>query len=381
MSHRLDAADDGAGPSAGPGPVNSGAGSHHSASSPAALRALAIQRQLEGIETELSIVRAAVRDPQISDSIRGAVLEQQQDLLDRRKELETELRIHLDNLEIRRSDPNAPSSSREAPAEEPDEERPEAQRHRSKGKRRAYDDASAPGGNQAYYGSTYIARSLPRPEEGYKDKFKGESHKLREAQFSFLNFMFFIFWFLLDLFDQDESGNADIAAKAKVGHIPSLSELKDVLKDDPSFDSATVCLYGLRAVYEEGFCLFLRHEYGVEAEKHFRGNTISGCDRSVGPSKRVDKAIKHAKTSVDKPQKPNPKPARQGGQTRQFRRFFSNRNQFAAPPQQFQPHQVTPGQSFQPQGRTPTVICFKCHAFGHFANACPNIGSGLNRKT
>ena len=253
MSHRLDAADDGTGPSAGPGLVNPGAGPHHSASSPAALRALAIQRQLEGIEAELSIVRAAVRDPQISDSIRGAVLGQQQDLLDRRKELETELRVHLDNLEIRRSDPNAPSSSREAPAEEPDEERPEAQRHRSKGKRRAYDDASAPGGNQAYYGSTYIARSLPRPEEGYKDKFKGESHKLRETQFAFLNLMFFIFWFLLDLFDQDESGNADIAAKAKVGHIPSLSELKDVLKDDPSFDSATVCLYGLRAIYEEGF--------------------------------------------------------------------------------------------------------------------------------
>ncbi len=123
------------------------------------MRALAIQRQLEGIETELSIVRATVRDPQISDPIRGAVLEQQQDLLDRRKELETELRIiHLDNLESRRSDPNAPSSSREAPAEEPDEEGPETQRHRSKGKRRAYDDASAPGGNHAYYGSTYIAR-------------------------------------------------------------------------------------------------------------------------------------------------------------------------------------------------------------------------------
>ncbi len=105
---------------------------------------MAIQRQLESIETELSIVRAPVRDPQISDSIRGAVLEQQQDLQDRRKELEKELRIHLDNLEGRRSDPNAPSSSREVPADEPDEEGPETRRHRSKGKRRAYDDASAP---------------------------------------------------------------------------------------------------------------------------------------------------------------------------------------------------------------------------------------------
>ena len=60
-----------------------------------------------------------------------------------------------------------------------------------------------------------------------------------------------------------------MTARAKVGHIPSLVELQEILKADPGFDSATVCLYGLRAVYEEGFCLFLRHEYGVEAEKHF----------------------------------------------------------------------------------------------------------------
>ncbi len=46
---------------------------------------------------------------------------------------------------------------------------------------------------------------MPRPEEGFKDKLKGETHKLREGQYSFLSFMFFIFWFLLDLFDQDEA--------------------------------------------------------------------------------------------------------------------------------------------------------------------------------
>ncbi len=76
MSHRLDAADDGAGPSsAGPGLVNPGTRPHQSATSPAALRAVAIQRRLESIETELSILRAAVTDPQITDTIRGAVIE------------------------------------------------------------------------------------------------------------------------------------------------------------------------------------------------------------------------------------------------------------------------------------------------------------------
>ena len=244
--------------------------------------------------------------------------------------------MHLENLEGRRSDLNAPSTSREDLAEDRDEEDPATHRHRSKGKRRAFHDSSVSKGNHAY-GSTYIARSLPRSEEGFKDKLKGEVHKLRESQYSFLSFMFFVFWFLLVLFDQNESGNADITARAKVGHIPSLAEPKEVLKEDLGFDSATVCLYGLRAVYEEGFCLFLRHEYGVDAERHFRGDAISGCDRSAGPSKRVDKAIKHAKTHVEKQHKPNPKPARQGGQPRQGRRFFPSRNQFTAPQQQLQP--------------------------------------------
>ncbi len=190
LSHRNDAADDGAGPSsAGPSAINSGTKNHQSTLSPAATRSAAIQNQLENIETELSILRATVRDPQIPDSIRGAVIEQQEELLSRRKELESELRIHLENLEGRRSDPNAPSTSRENPAEDHVEEDPATHRHRSKGKRRAFDDSSMSEGNHAY-GSTYIARSLPRPEEGFRDKMKGEVHKLRESQYSFLSFMF-----------------------------------------------------------------------------------------------------------------------------------------------------------------------------------------------
>ncbi len=94
------------------------------------MRFAAIQKQLESIETELSILRATVRDPQISDTIRGAVIEQHQELLSRRKDLELELRMHMDNLEGRRSDRNAPSSSREDPIEDLGEEGPENQRHR-----------------------------------------------------------------------------------------------------------------------------------------------------------------------------------------------------------------------------------------------------------
>ena len=119
LSHRIDAADDGAGPSsAGHIAVNSENGNQQSSLPPAAIRSAAIQKQLENIETELSILRATVRDPQIPDSIRGAVIDQQEELLNRRKELEAELRVHLENLENRRSDPNAPSTSRENPAED-----------------------------------------------------------------------------------------------------------------------------------------------------------------------------------------------------------------------------------------------------------------------
>ncbi len=70
LSYRLNVADDGAGPSsARPNTVNPGTEPHHPALSPVVVRFAAIQKQLEGIETELSILRATVRDPQITDAI------------------------------------------------------------------------------------------------------------------------------------------------------------------------------------------------------------------------------------------------------------------------------------------------------------------------
>ena len=48
-------------------------------------------------------------------------------------------------------------------------------------------------------------------------------------------------------------------------------------------------------MFEEAFALCNRHEHGYEAETHFRGDSISGCDKSVGPTKRAEKAIKKAK--------------------------------------------------------------------------------------
>ena len=116
-TYRLGAVDDGSGPS-----QRLGTDPHQSGFSPAAARAAAIQKQLEGIETELAILRAAVRDPQTSDAVRSAVIDQQEDLLERRKELESELRIHLVNLENARSDPNGPSSSGRDRREDDDEE-------------------------------------------------------------------------------------------------------------------------------------------------------------------------------------------------------------------------------------------------------------------
>ena len=77
---------------------------------------------MDGIETELAILRAAVRVPQTSDAVHSAVIGQQEDLLERRKELESELRIHLVNLENARSDPNGPSSSGPDRGEDDDEE-------------------------------------------------------------------------------------------------------------------------------------------------------------------------------------------------------------------------------------------------------------------
>ena len=54
--------------------------------------------------------------------------------------MEAELRMHLDNLESRRSVRYAPSTSRVNRAEARDEENLSTQQLRSKGKRRVFDD-------------------------------------------------------------------------------------------------------------------------------------------------------------------------------------------------------------------------------------------------
>ena len=71
--------------------------------------------------------------------------------------------MHLDNLESRRSVRYAPSTSRVNRAEARDEENLSTQQLRSKGKRRVFDDTSAPEGNRAYHGFASIAISFSRP--------------------------------------------------------------------------------------------------------------------------------------------------------------------------------------------------------------------------
>ena len=82
--------------------------------------------------------------------------------------------MHLVNLEIAMRDQHGPSSSGLDPVEGDDEDDQPRHHKRSKGKRRAFDDADRTESNQAY-GSTYIARTHPRPEEGFKGKAKGET--------------------------------------------------------------------------------------------------------------------------------------------------------------------------------------------------------------
>ncbi len=65
---------------------------------------------------------STVRDPQVSYAIRGVVIEQLEELLSRMKELESELRMFLDNLESRRRDRHGPSTSGDDPIEDGSEE-------------------------------------------------------------------------------------------------------------------------------------------------------------------------------------------------------------------------------------------------------------------
>ena len=89
LSHRLDAADYGAGAASSERPniVNPGLKPYQSSLPPAAVRSATIQKQQERIEVELSVLRSRVRDPQIPDTaIRGVVIEQQEELRSRGKE-------------------------------------------------------------------------------------------------------------------------------------------------------------------------------------------------------------------------------------------------------------------------------------------------------
>ena len=61
-----------------------------------------------------------------------------------------------------------------------------------------------------YFGSRYIDRELPKPAEGFQDKFKdGKVHKLRASQHDLLSFLFYVLWFFLDEIDIDRPEECD----------------------------------------------------------------------------------------------------------------------------------------------------------------------------
>ena len=59
-----------------------------------------------------------------------------------------------------------------------------------------------------HYGSRRIERLLPKPTDGFMDKSKDSKiHKLREAQFNLLNYLFLTLFVLLDESERSRSGD------------------------------------------------------------------------------------------------------------------------------------------------------------------------------
>ena len=233
-----------------------------------------------------------------------------------------------------------------------------------------------------YFGSRYIDRELPKPTQGFQDKFKdGKVHKLRASQHELLSYIFYVLWFILDEIDIDRpEGDNNVP---KVGHFPDLPDLKREVEKDYQLSVRQVVIFALRKVYEEAFALCIRHEHGYEAESHFRGDSISGCDKSVGPTKRAEKAIKKAK-SDGKAVTTKPVPSVKKTSNKDFSRFRpQNRSQgrmwggaFFAPQPQMQFGNQMPTQfpvqmrSSQQGGNRLPGPCFKCGQFGHISANC-----------
>ena len=127
----------------------------------------------------------------------------------------------------------------------------------------------------------------------------------------------------------------------------------------------------------------IRHEHGYEAEAYFRGDSLSSCDKSVGPTKRAEKAIKKAK--LDGKTAPSRSvPSVKKTAHKDFSRFRpQNRTQgrmwgggFITQQPQLQISNQMPAQ-FPLQMRVPQQggnrlpgPCFKCGQFGHISANC-----------
>jgi hypothetical protein len=210
---------------------------------------------------------------------------------------ELKIRLHTREMEMLMSQYNHMKNkgSYEGGHESSEDDVPSSRaKERRRGKRPVVEE------EEQHYGSRKIERILPRPTDGFMDKSKdGKVHKLREAQFNLLNYLFLILFVLLDEADRSSSGDSDRSATAKVGHFPDYEHLKRELeKDSCEYSVRHLIVFGLRKIYEEAFALSIRHEHGTEAEQAFRGDAISGCDKTLGPTKRAEKAIKKARAEA-----------------------------------------------------------------------------------
>ena len=89
-----------------------------------------------------------------------------------------------------------------------------------------------------------------------------------------------------------------------MGHFLDLPDLERDVEKYYQLSVRQVLIFALRKVYEEAFALCIRHEHGYEVETHFTSDSISGCDKSVGPTNGPKRRLKRRSLTVN-PLRPN----------------------------------------------------------------------------
>jgi hypothetical protein len=156
--------------------------------------------------------------------------------------------------------------------------------------------------------------------------------------------------------------------------IVDLKTLRDA--SGSAFTLARLIRNSLRAIYEEAMVLYLKHSHNNLTADIYRGDPVYGCDMSLAPAVRAQKAAKAARAGPGN----RPPPTRPGappGRGNRFSRLNNpsrhNNNTFASTQNAVLFNNPPRPQLVPAPGDKQLGPCFSCGAYGHLQKNCSNV--------